>query len=1111
MLGRLFFFLSKRLREVEAPPTDENTRYFFNLVKTEGNRENRYSANRKWPYSCYQVETVKALDKLLFEAMQSISQTVIQDQRELGMFAYGLFMRLPQFTTYVNNLEKSPAEQLCPLVHSSENLEEDVVWMIRIMEYISSEADIACQEPYENQLFCNLPKIKHDLDSMKEDHKRAGSSTEMKLFAFYWFLAPGLASICDDAFHLEFSSSVLQPHATSALARLDEISELTSTSGTDLRKIRTFIYDYCINYFREYAAAEVPWEWSTQTPFSAQESPTSKYNTKIARTNIHPKTENDFLTCYKTFIATLNGMELALGDGAEVSKIQAQARSAQVWFLHPQFRSESFQRYNSFLDALSYNMQHTDLLVKFGKAMKYYNNTICRTSNTNKPVKFCNLYDALLDIQVYAATLDDAPTVKILNPTSDYKKVLELTAMRSIQADIAALEIGQEQLEQTLFNMRSSLGNHFHQLATFDQDKAEYDVGFLQDKINDFTARIRDSNIKEDLKNLLYYASESNTAEMTQLSLQLAAALAENMNPIAWITGGGGVQDALDQANALAVAGVDIGKLYAIQMEILPQIKLKAKAISDALKANTDVHVKLNTTFHQLKDQESIDIDTVQSNFLVDYKGYDPGWSNGDIAGYTVLLKGVIEELCEMLYSGSTTASAVVQIIGATKSVCLKIKTSAEILEAVYHEMYDFQYDFMESMAVAVRALVTKHSANTVRNLPEREDDPEQYRLFLKIYAFRIKIQSKQHILLALKEVCNVDEYKNGGVLTTKCTTALASQELSDIDRVIGDPVDECPSDQTMEYFVRFPAKFNPDREALATGVLDLTKIYAGELTPFKIPYGESLSWIQKYVSYSIPSHEDVALYVNRFEIYLPDMTNNNAEHEITVTVKQDGVKSVTHDGLDKYGFSTPKTFNLVYGENKESCVNGFDDSPYPELCPPKPSQLCIASQGVVSENEIAPPLYSNWLVQITLPRDLPVLRPSREAPFYLRGVLSICYKNPKNIDLSDLPRPSVEHGGSSEDKCCLDGQYWYTSEYSANVKGCEDCPPRSRTRLGGLYCHDTSEQKARRGYRGKKNHIKNHQGQHHHKAKSLLHRAIKKNKARDEGNKKREQIKKSH
>lgn len=36
----------------------------------------------------------------------------------------------------------------------------------------------------------------------------------------------------------------------------------------------------------------------------------------------------------------------------------------------------------------------------------------------------------------------------------------------------------------------------------------------------------------------------------------------------------------------------------------------------------------------------------------------------------------------------------------------------------IYAEMYDFQYDFMDAMANAIGALVAKHSAATVGNMP---------------------------------------------------------------------------------------------------------------------------------------------------------------------------------------------------------------------------------------------------------------------------------------------------------------------------------------------------------------------------------------------------------
>lgn len=175
--------------------------------------------------------------------------------------------------------------------------------------------------------------------------------------------------------------------------------------------------------------------------------------------------------------------------------------------------------------------------------------------------------------------------------------------------------------------------------------------------------------------------------------------------------------------------------------------------------------------------------------------------------------------------------------------------------------------------------------------------------------------------------------------------------------------------------------------------------------------------------------------------------------------------------------------------------MNGFHQSPYPELCPPNPSDVCVASPGVVSENELAPPLYSNWLIQFILPHGLVLPKPTAEAPFYLWGVLSICHKNPKGVDLSDLPRPNVANVSVGQDRCCPDQQYWYMSERSANVQGCFECPRGSFPKLGGLYCHVRSSL-LKVGHRQKKSfkhgYHPHRKQNRQHKKKGFLNHAIK-------------------
>ena len=82
--------------------------------------------------------------------------------------------------------------------------------------------------------------------------------------------------------------------------------------------------------------------------------------------------------------------------------------------------------------------------------------------------------------------------------------------------------------------------------------------------------------------------------------------------------------------------------------------------------------------------------------------------------------------------------------------------------------------------------LVAQHSAATVGNVPTEVDS-----VLRKNYVYRIKLQSTQHILVALKDVCDVHEYRNGGVPTENCEQALKSQTFVNIRSVIAHPVIE--------------------------------------------------------------------------------------------------------------------------------------------------------------------------------------------------------------------------------------------------------------------------------------------------------------------------------
>ena len=747
--------------------------------------------------------------------------------------------------------------------------------------------------------------------------------------------------------------------------------------------------------------------------------------------------------------------QLLHGNNPDVEEIKTLARFAGFWFMHPDFKLNVDHTYNGFLGGIKYSIEHPSTLEKLLNAVKLYKGTYCDANASTKAAqRFCKIRELLTDLETYFATIrpngiTTRPKMKIINPATDYSKILELdSTVGRIFTNIESLEIGQKNLKNSLTNMRSSLGAHFHQLATFDEGKASNDVIYLEDKLKYFDNRIRNVGIDEKLGKLFSYALGANIAELVNLAVKLAAAIASNSNPMKWITTGGGATEIMDRVDALAQAGVNSAKLATIKNKILPELVKKADKINKAIQKNAAIHEKLSKFYDEIKNKKEIDIDEVQKSFLQEYGNYDPGYYKIDITDYTALLEKVIENLCDILYGGETTAAAVVEAIGASKSVCLRIQVDAEVIGATHEEMYDFQYDFMDAMADTIRALVARHSAKNIGNVRVLDDS-----VLLKMYAHRIKLQSRQHVLAAVKDVCNVMEYKNGGVPTAHCIDALKSQKFSNIRSVLANPVIHCPADQIIMIDAHIPAQVNHQKSKLKPGIIDLTQLYAGNIAWFSIPFSNSSDYVHQFMSPILPVHKDVALYLRRVELFLPKMSNET--HDIEISFMQSGSVSILQGNhTQRYSFSKENMFSFSYGENKQTCPNGFIQSMYLKLCEPHPTDVCVSSNGVISEDELAPPLFNTmWHVKAFLPHGITPPQPSPESVFYLKGNMEICVKNPKGIDLVTTKRQqSVKN--KSENPCCGKENYWYVDPGNSDSQaGCRKCPPNSTPKLGGLYC----------------------------------------------------------
>ena len=80
--------------------------------------------------------------------------------------------------------------------------------------------------------------------------------------------------------------------------------------------------------------------------------------------------------------------------------------------------------------------------------------------------------------------------------------------------------------------------------------------------------------------------------------------------------------------------------------------------------------------------------------------------------------------------------------------------------------MYDFQFDFMDSMAAVVRAHVAERSArglvNELTTLKSIQSDITNL-VALRKFSLGMLVSSRLHTLIAAVSYCSMLEYKNGG------------------------------------------------------------------------------------------------------------------------------------------------------------------------------------------------------------------------------------------------------------------------------------------------------------------------------------------------------------
>lgn len=731
--------------------------------------------------------------------------------------------------------------------------------------------------------------------------------------------------------------------------------------------------------------------------------------------------------------------------------------STFIWSLVP----GTLEQKAEMVENLDYYFKLTDF-----QSLKYVSSLLIRcpprvcNDITYQKDEYCRIKSLIFSLKMYSDYRNPTiPSRKRIQVYFSMVKLLEQQNFKSISSKLNGLQGFMNknflELKNQLNSFRSDIGTYFTSLAQFDQSISKSDVNLIYKTLGDFKTeaeKIR-KPLEGKINTLFQGAIASVTADVGMKAGYVATAALALGNPFEMLTDGVEAVLELSKAfDALAKAFVGSEKLSNLET-YLPKMKEYMVNFSTVMAQNAENHSNfmrlVDLGFNQsLTDRE---LTENANSFLHDYDNYAPGYKKSQITGYSALLEGLVDKLCDVLFEGDTSVSAIVQAEFANRGDCFAIKLDVKSLIALYEDMYDHQDDLLDAMASAVRATVANQNAIGIKTI-EHAITANQFQMNqfnIKLYTLEIFVNSQVHRLLLVHEACDVIEYKNGGVMPGHCVSAVRNLQGVSYDNVIASRFesDMCSADK-LQKRVRIPATVVSLNDTVQDGIIDLTKLYSGKSVFFQIP---DKNWLVEN-DWAYGSDINKMLVLKRLQIYLPFLQNvNNSASpvEVHTTMTVTGQNRIIPGGTE-YDFNVPTKYTFRYSQNKPGCSQRLNsDIPYSlPGCPSFPS-LCIISPGTVDSAVAYPSVYAKWQLSTSIHGNL--RQPQIKDKFYLEADVTICVIDPVSVHRSSAKRVNFNRSRTSRgsSSCCWNQHKFYDVVSNA----CKSCSHGTSPDLYGYYC----------------------------------------------------------
>ena len=630
----------------------------------------------------------------------------------------------------------------------------------------------------------------------------------------------------------------------------------------------------------------------------------------------------------------------------------------------------------------------------------------------------------------------------------DHAKIIQLKQGVIKQAQLMSAI---QKLDKNMEAQVKGISSYFQGITEFDQNIAKADVAFIKKKLDDFNTKYSalQGKLVIDIKEAMQAMRDLLAYQLAEETLALAVKIIEESNPIAVIFTGIDTLGIREQMRKVADAAAKLAHGVTL-LENVYALATDTEQIGTDLQANRHQLASLRALVNKILSNSVDTIGDDAEEFMENYSGYSPKVDRPRMKRSIALWGAFKDSTCDLLQGVEGVTGSAGKAVPNAFLLCEKLEGTIAEFDALRENIFEFQFEFVGSLARVVRGNVAKKLADSIKG--QKNNMFKAHQLLGGFLMTQHFIQSQAFVY------CDKLEYKNEGQTVGPCSPESGLFTNSDLDKLVA--FIEHEHYVSIERTVYIPSRPQYSGDL---GFINVHTLATNKTVSFRL--SQNLTWLYEF-GWSLIG-ESHAAYVENFELFLPNKEYKTGSAKvktstrIVLTAETETGSFISANTNNSVLYKLPEghtSYVTVYQEGYRSstCSNEIPN-PY-SLCNNLP-KTCHTSSKVVGES-LLPTTLSRWRVTLNVQsggQEVDWIAPNSTTDLYLIA----------KVTLRMIPRSSrVSRSSTStplpEDVCC-EGNTYRASLVNSK---CENCPDNSTARLGGYCCEVKPSASV-----GKKNH----------------------------------------